>query len=91
MCSVGNALFKRDTKLDAHFVGDGLRLAHPVGSNLACVSRCWKKSTRVEWVGELMGLKVRLPQSLSQISEQIVALRAKITMSCGPDLPPLLP
>jgi len=45
----------------------------------------------VEWVGELMGLKVRLPQSLSQISEQIVALRAKITMSCGPDLPPLLP
>jgi hypothetical protein len=36
ICGDGNALFKRSTKLDDPLAGDGLRLAHQVGSNLAC-------------------------------------------------------
>ena len=51
-------------------VGDRLRFDHHVARELAR-ERVLARSTSVEWVSALIGLKLRLPQSLSQISERM--------------------
>jgi hypothetical protein len=59
-----------DLELHAQFFADGLCLAHHVAAR-ARVGPKRQMSSSVAWVSALIGLKLRLPQTLSQISERM--------------------